>query len=94
MVEVSRKSVLVESLAWLIVAAAGAVILIMLIPGCALDTRQIAYEAARAAVDGVADRFGVPVPTDAVSPLQGLLGAGGMMLVYLIRKRFWPMGKR
>ena len=63
--------------------------------GCSSAERsQLAYEAAQAAVDAAADRFHIPTPEEAVSPLQGLLGAGGMMLVYLVRKKFFPMGKR
>ena len=63
--------------------------------GCtSVERTKLAYDTARAAVDAAADRFHVPPPEDAVSPLQGLLGAAGMMVVYLVRKKFFPMGKR
>lgn len=73
----------------------GVAILLLVTLGCTSAARtEMAYEAARAAVDGIADRFHITEPNAAVSPLQGLLGSGGVMLLYLIRKKWFPMMKR
>jgi len=83
-----------ELMAWFICMVAGAWGLFVLLACTPIDLPGIAYQAARAAVDGVADRFDIPPAKEAVSPLQGLLGAGGMMAIYLVRKWLFPMGKR